>query len=166
VTTLDDRPTSTIPATAVAAPARATLKQWLAVAAVALGVFVVMTSEVLPVGLLTPISTELGVSAGTAGLMVTVPGLVAAVAAPLSIVFTRRLDRRLVLIGLAVLVAAANVGAALASGFELLLAARVLVGLSIGAFWAVAGGIALRLVPARDVPRAPGRDDSSDVLAR
>ncbi|HEX2144809.1 MAG TPA: MFS transporter [Glycomyces sp.] len=133
---------------------RATFKQWLAVAAVALGVFVVMTSEVLPVGLLTPIGADLGVSAGTAGLMVTVPGLVAAIAAPLSIVFTRRVDRRLVLIGLAVLVAAANVGAATASGFGPLLAARVLVGLSIGAFWAVAGGIALRLVPERDVPRA------------
>lgn len=160
MTTLDDRQTSTTTAApSIAAPAsaaseKATPKQWLAVAAVALGVFVVMTSEVLPVGLLTPIGSELGVSAGTAGLMVTVPGLVAAIAAPLSIVFTRRLDRRLVLIGLAVLVAAANVGAALASSFELLLAARVLVGLSIGAFWAVAGGIALRLVPARDVPRA------------
>jgi predicted MFS family arabinose efflux permease len=156
VTTLD-RPTlapSRDARNGLAAPERATLRQWLAVAAVALGVFVVMTSEVLPVGLLTPIGSDLGVSAGTAGLMVTVPGLVAAIAAPLSIVFTRRLDRRLVLIGLAVLVAAANVGAATASGFGPLLAARVLVGLSIGAFWAVAGGIALRLVPARDVPRA------------
>jgi predicted MFS family arabinose efflux permease len=150
VTTLD-RPVAPLP---TAAPERATLKQWLAVAAVALGVFVVMTAEVLPVGLLTTIGAELGVSAGTAGLMVTVPGLVAAVAAPLAVVFTRRLDRRLVLIGLAVLVAAANVGAAVASDFGLLLAARVLVGLSIGAFWAVAGGIAIRLVPERDVPRA------------
>lgn len=143
------------PTPAIAAPAeRATAKQWLAVAAVALGVFVVMTSEVLPVGLLTPIGSELGVSPGTAGLMVTVPGLVAAIAAPLSVVFTRRLDRRLVLIGLAVLVAGANIGAATATGFGPLLAARVLVGISIGAFWAVAGGIALRLVPERDVPRA------------
>jgi len=150
VTTLE-RPVSTIPD---ALPERATLQQWLAVAAVSLGVFVVMTSEVLPVGLLTTIGSELGVSAGTAGLMVTVPGLVAALAAPLAVVFTRRLDRRLVLLGLAVLVAAANVGAATASGFGPLLAARVLVGLSIGAFWAVAGGIALRLVPERDVPHA------------
>jgi predicted MFS family arabinose efflux permease len=158
VTTLD-RPLSSAatgrePSPGTAAPERATPKQWLAVAAVSLGVFVVMTSEVLPVGLLTPISAELGVSEGTAGLMVTVPGLVAALSAPLSIVFTRRLDRRLVLIALAVLVAGANIGAATASGFGPLLAARVLVGVSIGAFWAVAGGIALRLVPKADVPRA------------
>ncbi|THV43057.1 MFS transporter [Glycomyces buryatensis] len=136
------------------APERATLKQWLAVAAVSLGVFVVMTSELMPVGLLTPISADLGVSAGTAGLMVTVPGLVAAVTAPLSVVLFGRVDRRLVLLALALLVAAANCGAAMVDSFEPMLAARVLVGLSIGAFWSVAGGIALRLVPARDVPRA------------
>ena len=53
MTTLDDRQTSTLTAPAIAAPEKATLKQWLAVAAVSLGVFVVMTSEVLPVGLLT-----------------------------------------------------------------------------------------------------------------
>ncbi|MEU6247549.1 MFS transporter [Glycomyces sp. NPDC047010] len=155
MTTLD-RPLSsaTTADAATAAPERATPRQWLAVAAVSLGVFVVMTSEVLPVGLLTPISAELGVSEGTAGLMVTVPGLVAAISAPLAVVFTRRVDRRLVLLGLALLVAGANLGAASAHGFGPLLAARVLVGVSIGAFWAVAGGIALRLVPARDVPRA------------
>ncbi|WP_051815979.1 MFS transporter, partial [Glycomyces tenuis] len=133
---------------------RATFKQWLSVAAVALGVFVVMTAEMLPVGLLSPIGAELGVSAGTAGLMITVPGLVAAVAAPVSTVLTGRADRRLVLLALAALVAAANFGAAAVDDFGLMLAARVLVGLSIGAFWSVAGGIALRLVPEASVPRA------------
>lgn len=133
---------------------RATFRQWLSVAAVTLGVFTVMTAEMLPVGLLGPIGAELGVSAGTAGLMITVPGLVAAVAAPVSTVLTGRVDRRLVLIALAALVAAANFGAAATTGFGLMLTARVLVGLSIGAFWSIAGGIALRLVPEASVPRA------------
>ncbi|GAB3221537.1 MFS transporter [Glycomyces halotolerans] len=133
---------------------RPTLRQWLSVAAVALGVFVVMTAEMLPVGLLTPIGSDLGVSAGTAGLMITVPGLVAAVAAPVSTVLTGRADRKKVLLALAALVAAANFGSAVAEGFGLMILARVLVGVSIGAFWSVAGGIALRLVPRAYVPRA------------
>lgn len=141
------RPTS-------AAAERPTLRQWLAVAAVTLGVFTVMTAEMLPVGLLTPIGADLGVSAGTAGLMITVPGLVAAVAAPVSTVLTGRADRRRVLLALAALVAAANFAAALVTDFGLMLASRVLVGISIGAFWAIAGGIALRLVPEAYVPRA------------
>ncbi|WP_198587055.1 MFS transporter [Glycomyces xiaoerkulensis] len=148
MTTLRARPHSG------AALERPTLGQWLAVAAVALGVFVVMTAEILPVGLLTPIAGDLGVSDGTAGLMLTVPGLVAAVAAPLSTVLTGRADRRLVLLGLAVLVAVANLAAALADGIAVMLAARVLVGAAIGAFWSVAGGIAVRLVPPAYVPRA------------
>lgn len=64
-------------------PDRSPLKGWLAVSAVTLGIFALMTSELLPVGLLTPVGSELNVSEGTAGLMVTVPGLVAAVSAPL-----------------------------------------------------------------------------------
>lgn len=41
-----------------------------------------VTTEFLPIGLLTNIAPSLGVSTGTAGLMVTMPGIVAAVAAP------------------------------------------------------------------------------------
>ncbi len=54
--------------------------------------------ELLPVGLLTPIGTALDVSGGTAGLMVTVPGPVAAASSPLVAVATGRIDRRIVLV--------------------------------------------------------------------
>ncbi|MFI1331678.1 hypothetical protein ACH4U7_16350 [Streptomyces sp. NPDC020845] len=60
-----------------AAVGRSPVKGWLAVLAVTLGIFSLMTSELLPVGLLTPVGSALHVSEGTAGLMVTVPGLVA-----------------------------------------------------------------------------------------
>lgn len=73
---------------------------WGPVGAVTLGIFTVMTAELLPVGLLTPVGAELSVSAGTAGLMVTVPGLVAAVAvsAPLIALRAAGADRRAVLV--------------------------------------------------------------------
>ncbi|GAA3031687.1 MFS transporter [Streptosporangium longisporum] len=130
------------------------LRGWLAVLAVTLGIFSLMTSELLPVGLLSPVGTDLEVSAGTAGLMVTVPGLVAAVSAPLITVATGRVDRRLVLVLLVGLVAAANLASAFATSFALVLVARFLIGVSVGGFWSIAGGIALRLVPERHVPRA------------
>ncbi|MGK5641001.1 MFS transporter [Streptomyces sp. URMC 126] len=133
---------------------RSPLKGWLAVLAVALGIFSLMTSELLPVGLLTPVGSDLEVSAGTAGLMVTVPGLVAAVSAPLVTVATGRFDRRLVLVLLVGLVGAANLASAFATDFALVLAARFLIGISVGGFWSIAGGIALRLVPEHQVPRA------------
>ncbi|MEU3004366.1 MFS transporter [Streptomyces sp. NPDC007020] len=130
------------------------VKGWLAVMAVTLGIFSLMTSELLPVGLLTPVGRALDVSEGTAGLMVTVPGLVAAVSAPLVTVAAGHIDRRIVLVVLIGLMGAANLASAFATSYTVVLVARFLIGVSVGGFWSIAGGIALRLVPARHVARA------------
>ncbi|MFE5543941.1 MFS transporter [Streptomyces sp. NPDC056534] len=119
-----------------------------------LGIFTVMTAELLPVGLLTPAAADLAVSEGTAALMVTVPGLVAALAAPLVTVRAAGADRRALLVALLLLAAAANLVSALAGHLAVVLAARVLLGIAIGGFWALAGGLAPRLVPAGAVGRA------------
>ncbi|WP_405783601.1 MFS transporter [Streptomyces sp. NBC_00859] len=133
---------------------RSPVRGWLAVLAVTLGIFSLMTSELLPVGLLTPVGSSLDVSEGTAGLMVTVPGLVAAVFAPVVTVATARFDRRLVLAVLIGLVGTANLVSASASGFGVVLTARFLIGIGVGGFWSIAGSIALRLVPEKHVARA------------
>ncbi|MBB5117032.1 transporter [Streptomyces eurocidicus] len=122
-----------------------------AVAAVAAGTFSVVTTEMLPVGLLTPIGEDLGVSAGTAGLTMTVPGLVAAVAAPVVTRLAGRRDRRWVLVGLMGLLTVANLLSAAATDIGVLVALRVLVGVCIGGVWAIAAGLAVRLVPERRV---------------
>ncbi|MER6947116.1 MFS transporter [Nonomuraea sp. NPDC000554] len=127
---------------------------WFAVSAVAVGTFSVVTSEMLPVGLLTSIGSGLGVSDGTAGLTMTAPGLVAAVAAPVLAVTARGVDRRTLLGALMLLLAAANLLTALAPDYWVMLAARLLVGVSIGGFWAFAAGLGVRLAPERSVGRA------------
>ncbi|MFI2210916.1 MFS transporter [Streptomyces sp. NPDC020141] len=125
-----------------------------AVLALAAATFTVVTSEMLPVGLLSPIGAGLGVSEGTAGLAVTLPGLVAAVTAVLLPALAGRADRRALLCGLLLALAAANALSALAPGFGVLLAARLVVGVCIGGVWAVAAGLAHRLVPGASVGRA------------
>ncbi|MGW2299873.1 MFS transporter [Streptomyces sp. NPDC001809] len=125
-----------------------------AVAAVTVGIFTVMTAELLPVGLLTPAAADLAVSEGSAALMVTVPGLVAALAAPLVTVKAAGADRRTLLVGFLLLAAAANLVSALAGHLAVVLTARALLGVAIGGFWALAGGLAPRLVPAGAVGRA------------
>ncbi|MBE1591902.1 MFS transporter [Nonomuraea angiospora] len=127
---------------------------WIAVTAVAFGTFLLVTAEQLPIGLLTPVGSALSVSEGAAGLMVTVPSIVAAVAAPVVPVLVGTMDRRLLLVALMGLMTLANLASALAPDYPLLIAARVLVGVAIGGFWAIAGGLAVRLVPAPRVPRA------------
>ncbi|MFD0271560.1 MFS transporter [Streptomyces sp. NPDC127106] len=133
---------------------RTSAKSWLAVVSVAVGIFTLVTAEQLPIGLLTSVGSALSVSEGTAGLMVTVPGLVAALSAPLIPVVVGRMDRRFLLVGLMTVMAAANLITVLAPNFGVLLASRVLVGITIGGFWAIAGGLAFRLVQPAAVPRA------------
>jgi predicted MFS family arabinose efflux permease len=131
-----------------------TRARWPAVSSVAVGTFTIVTSEMLPVGLLPSIAATLGVSDGTAGLMMSVSGLVAAVSAPVLAITTRRLDRRVTLLGLMALLAVANLAGAFAPDYAVMLAARVLTGVSIGGFWAFAAGLGLRLVPEGSVGRA------------
>ncbi|MDA3624810.1 MFS transporter [Saccharopolyspora sp. WRP15-2] len=121
--------------------------RWPAVLAVAAATFSVVTAEMLPVGLLTPMAAELGVSEGLAGLTMTVPGLLAALAAPLVPVAAGRMDRRWLLAGLVALLAAANLVSAVSPNLALMVGARVLVGVAIGGVWAIAAGLGGRLVP-------------------
>lgn len=130
------------------APSASARGGWPAVTAVAAGTFSVVTSEMLPVGLLTPISTSLGVSEGTAGLTLTVTGLIGALSAPLITAAVGRTDRRVVLCSLMALLAAANVLTAWAPDFAVMMVARVLVGIAMGGVWSLAGGLGVRLVPA------------------
>ena len=127
---------------------------WLAVATVATGTFAVVTTEMLPVGLLTPISDGLNVSDGATGLVLTLASVVAAIAAPAVLILAGRMDRRVVLAAMSVVLVVANTMAALAQNFAMLLGARVLVGLSIGGFWAIGASLAVRLVPAASAGRA------------
>ncbi|MET7464893.1 MFS transporter [Nonomuraea sp. NPDC005501] len=146
-------------------PETTTVAHRLAVPTVAAGTFAIVTSEMLPVGLLTPIGAELGVSDGTAGLMMTAPGLVAAVSAPLMTLAARRLDRRTVLCALMALLAAANLVAALAPAYPVMLAARVLTGVSIGGFWTYAMGLPVLLVPEPRIGRAAATIASGIAVA-
>lgn len=122
-------------------------RPWLAVSAVGLATFSVVTTEMLPVGLLTSIAGSLGTSMGRAGLMISLPALLAALFAPLVVMAAGGMDRRRILCGLLALLVLANLASALAPSLIWLLAARVLVGFCMGGIWAIAGGLAARLVP-------------------
>jgi predicted MFS family arabinose efflux permease len=147
------------------APGRSRSGGWPAVVAVAAGTFTVVTSEMLPVGLLTPIRGSLDVSEGTAGLTLTVTGLVGAFSAPLITAAVGRIDRRVVLCSLMVLLAAANLLTAWSPNVTVMMAARVLVGIGMGGVWALAGGLGARLVPAKSIGPATSMIFSGIAIA-
>lgn len=128
----------------VAPPATA---RWAAVGSLTLGVFGLVTAEFLPASLLTAMAADLDISVGAAGQTVTATALVAAVAAPSIPLLTRRIDRKLVMLALTVLLVLSNVMSALASSLAVLLTARLLLGVALGGFWSMAAALAMRLVP-------------------
>lgn len=120
----------------------------------ALGVFGLVTAEFLPASLLTGIAASLNVSNGAAGQAVTATAVVGAIAAPSIPLLTRRLDRRMVMIALTLLLLASNVLSVLATSLPMLLVARVLLGVALGGFWSMSAALAMRLVPASLFARA------------
>ncbi|MBF6170767.1 MFS transporter [Nocardia blacklockiae] len=132
------------------APQHLSLRGRAAVAVLAVGTFTVVTSEMLPVGLLTPMSDALGVSGGLTGLALTITGVLA-MTAPLLMAALGDLDRRPLLPVLLLVVALGNALCAVAPNFAVLVAGRVLVGTGMGGVWAISGSLAVRLVPPRAV---------------
>lgn len=120
---------------------------WIALFTVAVTAFALVTSEFLPIGVLNAIATDLNISVGTAGLVITLPGIMAALAAPLLPVSVKTLDRRYLLIALTAIMVIANFITAISSSFELLLFSRFILGIAIGGFWATAIALSPRLAP-------------------
>lgn len=127
---------------------------WPGVLSIAIGAFALVTTEFLPVGLLPAIAAELGVTEGVAGMMVTVPGVVAAIAAILVTVGIGKTDRRYVLWGLTGTMLLSNLIVAFSHSFPLILVGRALLGVGVGGFWALGPALSTRLVPPGMEPKA------------
>ncbi|WP_262379850.1 MFS transporter [Nonomuraea sp. PA05] len=135
-------------------PAHSALRGWLGVAAITASLFVFLTTELMPVGLLTPVSSSLHISVGVAGLMVTLYGVSAGLGVPFIVAWTRRVNRRVLLSTLLVILTAGNCVTAVAPTFPLVLTTRLVMGFASGVFWAIGVSMAMRLVPGRQASRA------------
>ncbi|POM23163.1 Sugar efflux transporter B [Actinomadura rubteroloni] len=130
-------------APAVVDPVRA----WIIVAALAVGSFLFVTVETLPIGLLSDLAAGLAVSEGTVGQLVTVYAFcVMAAAVPLTVAFSR-FPRRALLIGVFAVFVAATTASALAGNYVVLLVVRAVLAMAQALFWSVAVSLAGTLVP-------------------
>jgi DHA1 family L-arabinose/isopropyl-beta-D-thiogalactopyranoside export protein-like MFS transporter/DHA1 family inner membrane transport protein len=136
-----------------------------ALVALSIAAFSYVTTEILPVGLLTLMADDLGRSRSEIGLLVTGYAVVVVLASlPLTRI-TQRVPRRLLLgVALGVFVAA-TAASALARSYELLLAARLATALTQALFWSVVGATATGLFPARVRGRVIARLSIGNALA-
>ena len=126
---------------------------WGAVLAMALCVSVLIASEFMPVSLLTPIATDLGVSEGRMGQAISISGIFAVITSLLVSGLTRRLDRRLVVTFFALALFISGGIVTFAPNYGVLMIGRALLGVAVGGFWSMSTAIVMRLVPENAVPK-------------
>jgi predicted MFS family arabinose efflux permease len=131
-----------------------TKRGWTSVGALALGAFIIVMTETLPVGLLPDMADGFDVSVSAAGLMVLAPGISSAVSAPLFFLHSGALNRRSLILGLVLAVFVSNSVVAIAPNFVVVLIARTLFGATLGGFWTVVSPIGPKLVGAASGTRA------------
>jgi MFS transporter, DHA1 family, inner membrane transport protein len=125
----------------------------LRILVLSLGSFAVGTGTFVVTGVLTDIAEDLSVSVASAGLLVTVFATTFAVGSPVLVGAAGNVGRRRLLVGALVLFALANVAAALAPSFSVLLGARVAAACGAAVFTPVASAVAASFAP----PRLRGR---------
>jgi predicted MFS family arabinose efflux permease len=122
--------------------------------ALSVACFVSVTSENLPVALLSDLATEFAVPASAIGLLMTGYAVVVAVSVVPLVAWTARWDRRTaVLVTLAAIVGS-NLLLAVASNYAVAVVARVVSAAGHGVFWSVVAAMAARLLGPQRAGRA------------
>jgi predicted MFS family arabinose efflux permease len=117
-------------------------------------IFVSVTSEFLPTGLLPDMASELHVSESRIGLLITIFAATVVVSTTPLAALTRRFSRKSLVVVVLLVIAAGALVAAVAPNYAVLVVARVIGGLAHGLFWAVVGAYSAHLVPRHQIGRA------------
>ncbi|MET1044750.1 MAG: MFS transporter [Microbacteriaceae bacterium] len=138
---------------------------WFGLIVLSTAVFMSVTNEMLPTGLLQPMSRDLGVSEPQIGLLLSVfAGTVVLSSIPLA-GLTRKLPRHGLLVLVLIALALSNLFSALAPNYEVLVVARVFGGLAHAMFWVIVAAYAGHLVPRHQLGRAVAITASGGTLA-
>ncbi len=138
---------------------------WSGVFAMTLCVFALISSEFMPVSLLTPMAQTMHVTEGMAGQGIAISGAFAVVTSLFISVLAGTLNRKTLLLGLTCIMAISGAVIAMAPNYLTYMAGRSLIGIVVGGFWSMSAATAMRLVPVHRVPLALAIFNSGNALA-
>lgn len=138
----DEAPPASRPTKASPQGAASKARLPLVVYILAMGTFLMLTTEFVVAGILPEVSGGLGISLTEAGSLITVFAIGMVVGAPLMTLLTMRMSKKLTLILALLVFVAGHVVVALDSDLTVLLIARFVTALATGAFWAVSAVVA------------------------
>jgi predicted MFS family arabinose efflux permease len=127
---------------------------YFALITLAVAVFLSVTIEMLPTGLLPQMSTALNVTESQIGLTVSVFAFTVVVTSTPLVALTRRMPRHALVVGVLVVLAASVMLTAFSNSYALLVVSRIIGGVAHGVFWSVVGAYTAYLVPKEQLARA------------
>ncbi|RMS07887.1 MFS transporter [Pseudomonas coronafaciens pv. coronafaciens] len=110
------------------------LKQWLPIMSFSMAAFLLVTSELIPIGVLNQISIDLLIDPSYAGLMITVPSVIAALSALFFPFLTKQFDRKYIFLSLTVMMMVSNLIVYCCQQYYMILMGRLIIGIAIGGF--------------------------------
>lgn len=121
-----------------------------------LGAFVTGAAELIVIGILPLIAEDLQVSIALAGQIITAFSLSFAIGTPILVSMTSRVERKTMLIAALALFILGCLASYVSSSFAVLMASRILLGLSGGVYTVIAFSSVAKLVPPEKTGRAIG----------
>ncbi|MGI5428302.1 MFS transporter [Streptomyces sp. CA-179760] len=134
-------------------------------AVLACATFVYVTFEVFPVGLITDIARSLDVPTGRVGLLISGYAVVAAVVTVPTVALASRVSRGTALVVSLLVLVAAELLAAAATSFSMMVVSRVAAALTHGVLWSLIAPAAATLVPRSRVGTATAAVFGGSTLA-
>lgn len=132
------------------------LQEWIPVFCLSFSVFIFNTTEFAPIGLLSDIAADLGISEAKTGSLVTIYAWFVAVASLPFMLFCATIERRKLLIILFLIFIGSHVLSGLATNFELLMISRLGIACAHAVFWSITAPLAVRIAPEGGKAKALG----------
>lgn len=122
------------------------LKEWLPLIGMTISVFLVNTSEFMPIGLLTDISNDFNMTAAQAGVMITAYSWTVTILSLPLMLLACKIEPKKLLLGTLTVFSTCQVLSVISIGFPFLVVSRIGVACAHSIFWAIASPLAVRVV--------------------
>ena len=121
-------------------------KNWLPLIGITISVFIFNMSEFMPIGLLTDISMDLGITESKAGMIISIYAWAVAILSLPIMLLLRKMEYRRMLLMCIALFAGFQILSGISDSYEMLIMARLGVAVSHSIFWSIATPLAVRVV--------------------
>ena len=123
------------------------IRAWLPVIGLTFSAFIFNTSEFIPIGLLSDIASDFGITESNAGMLITVYAWVVALASlPLMLIFAKTESKKLML-SITALFTASHILSGISRDFYMLMISRIGVACAHAIFWSIVTPLAVSLAP-------------------